>query len=110
MNRETGKRLDDRAHLVQSIQMILETPKGSRVMRPTFGSNVYKYLAGPMDTQTNLRIAAEVIDALSRWEPRLTVDQVDVVERDPRGILTLSIIGEYESRFFRTDIQARFEG
>lgn len=109
MNRDTGKFIEDRAHLLQSIQMIIETPKGSRVMRPTFGSDVYKYVASPATPETDLKIYAAVIDALTQWEPRLTVDQVRAVDRDATGTLTIAIVGEYQSDEFETTIQARFE-
>lgn len=38
MSRETGKALDEAAHISQSIRDILTTPVGSRLMRRTYGS------------------------------------------------------------------------
>ena len=110
MDRNTGKRLDGKAHLLQSIQVILTTPKGSRVMLPEFGCDLYKYIASPMNAETNSQISTEVIDALAQFEPRLTVSEVQVVDIDPAGTITLRIIGEYQSLFFQEDIQVRFGG
>ena len=95
MNRETGKAIEDRDHLVQSIEMILNTPIGTRVMRPDFGSELPSLVAAPMSPATDLRIYAATIDALNRSEPRLSAERVDIVERKATGELILRLTGEY---------------
>ncbi|MYF97780.1 phage baseplate protein [Candidatus Poribacteria bacterium] len=89
MDRDTGKLLDDREHLLQSIQMILETPLGSRVMRPEFGSELFDLVDAPMNDATNLRIYAATHDALSKWEPRLRTLNVQVEDRKPGEIILI---------------------
>ena len=95
MNRDTGKLIQDRDHLVQSIEMILSTPLGSRVMRPEFGSIVPGLVAAPMTPETDLKIYAGVIDALTKWEPRLLTTQVEIVSRSADGELILRITGDF---------------
>ena len=97
MDRETGKRISDHEHLRQSIEMILNTPIGSRVMRPGFGSELPKYVAAPMTPTTELRIYAATIDALNKWEPRLLSERVEIISRSADGTLTLRITGEFYS-------------
>lgn len=97
MNRDTGKLILDRDHLRQSIEMILNTPIGTRVMRPTFGSELPKLIAAPMTPATDLRIFAAAIDALNKWEPRLLSERIEIISRSPRGILELRITGEFYS-------------
>ena len=49
MNRTSGALLDDEnAHIKQSIRDILMTAKGSRVMRRTYGSNLYQLIDRPI--------------------------------------------------------------
>ncbi|MEI8128523.1 MAG: GPW/gp25 family protein [bacterium] len=61
----------------QCIAIILSTQKGSVPHRPTFGSDILKYV----DTPVNIakpNIIREVIDAINLWETRVNVDSVTV--------------------------------
>ena len=95
MNRETGKLITERDHLRQSIETILNTRIGTRVMRPEFGSELPELVAAPMNPETDLRIYAATIDALTRWEPRLLMQNVQIEERTARGELKLTLTAEY---------------
>ena len=59
----------------QCIALILNTPKGSDPHRPTFGSNIYKYVDYPINV-AKPNIIRETIDAISLWETRITVNSV----------------------------------
>ncbi len=61
----------------QSIQIILGTRPGERVMRPTFGCRVYELLFEPRDSTTFSMLRKYVEDALAFWEPRITVLSVN---------------------------------
>ncbi len=54
-----------------SIFNILSTHKGSRIFRPTYGSNLLNLIHEPADQLTEWRIKNELIDAIERWEPRI---------------------------------------
>ncbi|HGJ5879100.1 MAG TPA: baseplate assembly protein, partial [Arsenophonus nasoniae] len=41
MNRQTGRFISENAHIAQSVQDILLTPVGSRVMRRDYGSLLF---------------------------------------------------------------------
>jgi len=56
----------------QCIQIILATPKGCDPLRPTFGADVWRYIDVPINTATPA-IVREVTEAITRWEPRVTV-------------------------------------
>jgi uncharacterized protein len=56
----------------QCIQIILTTPKGSDPLRPTFGADVWRYIDVPINTATPA-IVREVTEAITLWEPRVTV-------------------------------------
>jgi len=95
MDRNTGKKISNEDHLFQSIEMILRTPIGSRVMLPEFGSDLYKLVAAPMNASTDLRIYAAVFESLSKWEPRLLAEKLEITDRNPDGSLHLTLTGQY---------------
>lgn len=62
----------------ESIRLILSTSPGERPMRPGFGCGINEYVFAPADSGTAGLIADEVRRALDFWEPRITVDDVDI--------------------------------
>ena len=92
MSRTTGRRLDETAHIRQSIADILTTPLGSRVMRRDYGSLLPELIDHPQNDATNLMLMAATVDALLRWEPRLRIDQVQTY-RSEDGSLQLDLEG-----------------
>lgn len=80
MNRTDGKPLSGTEHIRQSVQDILATPLGSRVMLPGYGSGLHKLVDHPESSVTAVRVVMATALALSRWEPRITVNSIDVVK------------------------------
>ena len=70
----------------QSIHTILETRKGERYNNPNFGSDVTKRSFEPNDYILKTTLRYDVTDALERWERRITLEDVSVLnyEDDPR--------------------------
>jgi uncharacterized protein len=64
--------------LEESMRLILATAPGERPMRPQFGCGLHDYVFAPADATTAGHIAYEVRHALTRWEPRVDVEDVDV--------------------------------
>ncbi len=62
----------------ESIWIILSTAPGERQMRPTFGCGVHEYVFAPNSVATRGSIAHQVNEALTRWEPRIDVVNVQV--------------------------------
>ena len=56
----------------QCIAIILTTRKGSVPHRPTFGSNIYKYIDYPVNEAVP-NIIRESIDAINLWETRIKI-------------------------------------
>ena len=75
--------------IVQAIRMILLTPKGQRVMRPEFGCRIFELMFAPNNSTTMGLAAYYVEEALTMWEPRIRVDQVnaDADPDDPSRLL-----------------------
>lgn len=68
----------DEVSVRQSIDIILSTSKGERVMRPDFGCELNKLLFAPNNGATQALAAFEVEEALRTWEPRIEVLDVGV--------------------------------
>ena len=69
----------------EAIRLVLGTAPGERPMRPEFGCRIHDYVFASADGATASAIAAEVREAIRRWEPRVDVDDVQVSfdARDP---------------------------
>lgn len=59
----------------QCIRIILTTPKGADVLRPTFGVDVWRYVDVPVNSAVPA-IVREVSAAITLWEPRVKVVSV----------------------------------
>ncbi|AZC16650.1 MULTISPECIES: GPW/gp25 family protein [Pseudomonas] len=94
MDRRTGQSLSGIAHVRQSIEDILSTPLGSRRMRPEYGSNLRRFVDLPVTGGWKSAVQAEVARALLRWEPRLKLEQVQVVSV-VAGQITFQLTGQY---------------
>jgi Bacteriophage baseplate protein W len=60
------------ADVDQAIAIILTTPLGSDPLRPTFGSDIWRYIDHPMD-EALPAIVRELTAAITKWEPRVTL-------------------------------------
>jgi hypothetical protein len=61
----------------QSLQVILATNPGERVMRPEFGAGLRDFVFEPADLSLLQRIETRVREALIDFEPRVDVVEVD---------------------------------
>jgi hypothetical protein len=64
--------------VAQSIRIILDTEPGERVMRPSFGCGLRRYLMKPNSVATRSLIQTDVEGALVRFEPRISLREVRV--------------------------------
>jgi phage baseplate assembly protein W len=67
--------LDD---VEQCIAIILTTPKGSDPLRPTFGTDLWRFIDNPIGFAIPA-VVREVTGSISMWEPRITLQSVSVV-------------------------------
>lgn len=61
----------------QAIWIILATAKGERVMRPDFGCGIHELVFAQNNATTAGMAALHVREALSLWEPRIELINVD---------------------------------
>lgn len=71
----------------ESIQIILTTERNERLLLPGFGGSLGQFLFEPNTVTTRHRIAERITRELGRWEPRISVESVNV-EADPSDART----------------------
>lgn len=73
----------------QSIWLILSTAPGERVGTPDFGCGIHDLVFAPMSAGTMGEVIRAVEQALTRWEPRIALIDVDAHPHpdDPSGML-----------------------
>lgn len=64
----------------EMIRVILSTRPGEQLMRPEFGAGLDRLLHEPNNLTTRRQIRDWVMAALVRWEPRIMLDRVEVLE------------------------------
>jgi phage baseplate assembly protein W len=62
----------------ESIQILLLTRLGERLMYPAYGSSLRTYLFAPNNPATRKSVEEEITRALLQWEPRISIDSVSV--------------------------------
>ena len=65
--------------LDRSIRIVLITAPGERVMRPQFGCRIWEMLFEPVTPNLLGLMAQAVREAVAQWEPRVEVEEVNVV-------------------------------
>jgi Bacteriophage baseplate protein W len=86
--------VSDHEKIEQAIWIILSTPIGQRVMRPTFGSRLNELVFAPSTPETLGLAELYVKEALEFWEPRIEVLEVGA-EPDPEHLNVMMIHVHY---------------
>lgn len=69
----------DYAAIRNSIFNIFTTIPGQKILTPNFGLNLLQHVFKPCDTFTARLIAKDIIDGITRFEPRVTLVDVEVL-------------------------------
>lgn len=69
-------------HLEESIEQILLTFKGERVMEHHFGSDLDTDIFEPDESATHNLIKFQIKEALDKYEPRITVESISLSQID----------------------------
>jgi phage baseplate assembly protein W len=80
-----------------SLRRVLTTAPGERLMRPQFGCRIWDLLFEPINANTIGLMAESVKDAVSQWEPRIDLEDVQI-EPDPRDHSRVMINLKYKVR------------
>jgi hypothetical protein len=86
------KLTDDTDDIERSMQLVLMTAPGERVMRPRFGCEIWDLLFEPVTPNLLGLIAHVVYGALGQWEPRIEVDEITPVpDADDSALIRILI-------------------
>ena len=106
MHRITGAPLDAWDHVRQSIQDLLTTPIGSRVMRRDYGADIPSLIDRPGTPEVVIEVGLAIAAALERWEPRFALKAVSMNEStgtETAGAFLISVVGTYYPRGHQGD-------
>lgn len=91
----------------QSLFILFETPKGSRLMLPDFGTDLRSYRFEPNDVILQEQIRYSVMNDVSKWEPRITVLDVTFYN-DPHLVDNNVLYVSVKYRVINTDVESNF--
>jgi len=75
-----------------SLQVLLSTRLGERVMQPTFGCNLDVMLFELLDTTLKTEIRNLVERAILYFEPRIDLEKVDIdAQNDLNGVILITV-------------------
>lgn len=75
----------------KSIEIILTTLPGERIMQPSFGCNLHTHVFEEMTVQNIALIQRIVFEALTFHEPRIIVDEITSQFYPESGLLEITI-------------------
>jgi len=64
-----------------SLRMVITTAPGERLMRPEFGCRIWELVFEPINANTLGLMGEAVREAVARWEPRVTLNDVRIEPR-----------------------------
>ena len=97
--RDMMRMAEDDADIRQAMRIILGTAPGERVMRPDFGCRIHELIFWPANFETAEIAKRYVTEALQRWEPRISLQDVTVTPSNGLyGSLTIDIAYEIKTR------------
>jgi uncharacterized protein len=98
--------VSDEEDIRQSLNILLSTSLGERVMQPRYGCNLNDYLFEPLNSSVVGYIKDLVEHAILFYEPRILAEKIEVTPQDSfdiiEGRFTISVeysIPETNSRF-----------
>ena len=91
---------EDTEILASSVKMLLTTSKGERVMQPDYGTNLRLILFELQTTGIEGLVQQEIIDALTKWEPRVSLQFLAVEKTGEREV---TVNATFVSKLNQTD-------
>ena len=97
-NKSSGnvQMLSDEDDIRNSLQVLLSTRVGERIMQPAYGCNMDVLLFEPIDEALTTYIKDLVFTAMYFFEPRVNPENVSLVTSDLEGIVLVSV--DYTTR------------
>lgn len=87
----TAELVEDEQDIAESIQIVLNTALGERVMHPDFGANLEDLLFERIDITTLTMITNRLKRAFLYHESRVNVDDIDLTPDIENGIIQVTV-------------------
>ncbi len=97
----------DDASIREVMLNILLTRPGERLQRPDFGAGLLNFVHQPNNETTRNLMASVVRKSLERWEPRVSVEAVEVAP-SPTSVADVHINIRYRLRFAQLPAELGF--
>lgn len=95
LDRATGRPLVGWPHCHQSMEVILTTLLGERVMELEFGTDIVGKIGRNLVAPVVLAIYRDAVVAIHKWEPEYRCRRVQLIRADRTGALRLAMFGDY---------------
>lgn len=83
--------LSEQEDIRSSLEVLLSTEVGERVMQPRYGCDLRRLLFEPLDRTLEAYVADLIETAILYFEPRIVLDDVTFTPRDADGRLDIRI-------------------
>ena len=84
--------VSDEKDIHESLWVLFSTQLGERVMVPQYGSTLTQMVFGTLNTTLTTQLKNAVWQAILNWEPRITVDAIDVdIDSTSYGIALVGV-------------------
>ncbi len=83
--------VEDEEDIRQSLEILLSTIKGERIMRPDYGANVEDMVFEPLSVSFAKRMSNKIEKAILFHEPRIKTEDVDFMQDTENGIVQIRI-------------------
>lgn len=85
--------LEDEADIVSSLQILLSTIPGERVMQPLYGCNLTELIFESLDTRIKTLMADKIESAILYYEPRVNLESIVFDEsQEMEGVVLIDIV------------------
>ena len=88
INKNNGRTLQSEQESIrQSLDDIITTPIGSRIMRRGYGSLLFELLDQPINDSLVLKCYSAIYTAVSRWEDRISISTIVMSSVQESGLV-----------------------
>lgn len=86
------KLITEKEHIKQSINDILTTPVGSRIMRRNYGSHLFSLIDSPFNEINRMQLIAATALALIQFEDRISIESISINNAEKSGSFILDLV------------------
>ena len=90
--------LEEEADIASSLEVLLTTARGERILLPQYGCNLEELVFESLDTRMKTLMADKVESAILYHEPRIEVERIRLDDsREPEGVVLIEVIYRVKS-------------